>query len=165
MGLNTTPRTWVASEVVTVAELNTEVRDALTGIQAGWTTYTPTLTNITIGNGSANGGYLQIGKTIFARFIFIAGSTTTYAAGALGVSLPVAANALYIGGASNNYAVGSGIAQPGATKVSVTPFVTSTGIINYLLDSSTTAAIITNTVPAAFGTGSFISHTITYQAA
>jgi hypothetical protein len=44
VSINYTPRTWVAGEVVTAAFMNTEVRDALTGIQAAWTVYTPTWT-------------------------------------------------------------------------------------------------------------------------
>lgn len=66
MSLNTTPRTWVTAEVVTAAYMNTEVRDAFTGLQAGWTSYTPTLTAATT-NPTAyvgTGRWLQIGKTV-----------------------------------------------------------------------------------------------------
>lgn len=88
MSLNTTPRTWVTSEVVTAAELNTEVRDAFTGIQAAWTAWTPTLTGWTLGNGTLTGTWLQIGKLIFASVSFTFGSTST-TSGDLIMSLPV----------------------------------------------------------------------------
>jgi hypothetical protein len=94
--LNTTPRTWVAGEVVTAAEMNTEVRDAVTGIQAAWATYTPALTasgsNPTLGTGSSvNGSYNQIGKTIIGEADIIFG-TAGFAAGTgvYEISMPVA---------------------------------------------------------------------------
>lgn len=91
MGLNTTPRTWVAAEVVTALEMNTEIRDALTGIQAAWTSYTPTLTNVTLGNGTLSGAYYQVGKTIHYRCLLTFGSTTTVS-GSIQFALPTTAN-------------------------------------------------------------------------
>ena len=86
MSLDTTPRTWTTSELVTAAMLNTEVRDALTGIQAAWTAYTPTWTSSgtapALGNGTLTGAYLQIGNTVLWRMTFQAGSTTTFGSGA-----------------------------------------------------------------------------------
>lgn len=63
--LSSTPRTWVASEIVTAAELNAEVRDPITAMEAAWGTWTPTITGITLGTGSNTvARYNQIGKTI-----------------------------------------------------------------------------------------------------
>lgn len=97
MGLNTTPRTWVTGETVTAAELNTEIRDALTGIQAAWTSYVPTLTasttNPTLGTGgSATGSYIQWGKTIIGQGRILFGSTMTAGSGTYKIALPVTAN-------------------------------------------------------------------------
>jgi hypothetical protein len=65
MGLNTTPRTWVAGEIITDTEMNTEIRDAFTGIQAVWTTYTPTISGYTsITPANLTGRYMQVGKTV-----------------------------------------------------------------------------------------------------
>lgn len=95
MSLNTTPRTWVASEIVDATEMNTEVRDALTGLQAAWDTYTPTwtanTTNPSLGNGTRVGRFLRIGKTVHVRIEIVAGSTTTFGSGFFILSLPVAA--------------------------------------------------------------------------
>ena len=44
MSLNTTAATWVSGSVVTAAQMNTEIRDAVNGLQAAWTAYTPTTT-------------------------------------------------------------------------------------------------------------------------
>lgn len=75
MSLNTTPRTWVAGEVVTAAEMNTEVRDALTGIQTAWTAYTPTTAGVTLGTGGTiTGAYMQVGKTIHYRVTMTLGT-------------------------------------------------------------------------------------------
>lgn len=95
MGLNTTPRTWTTNELVTAAMMNTEVRDALTGVQAAWTSFTPSWTgsstNPVIGNGSFSGSaYLQVGKRVDFRIVVTMGSTTTYGTGTWQFSLPVA---------------------------------------------------------------------------
>lgn len=54
-----------------------------TGTSLGaWTAYTPTLggTGWAIGNGTADGHYLQIGKVVMVRGIFTFGSTSTFGA-------------------------------------------------------------------------------------
>jgi hypothetical protein len=43
---------------------------------SGWTSYTPGLTNITLGNGTVTGAYKLIGKTVFWRAQLQLGSTT-----------------------------------------------------------------------------------------
>lgn len=94
MALNTTPDTWVAGAVLTAAQLNTEIRDAITGIQSAWTSYVPTWTGTTtnpvIGNGTITGAYRRIGKTIEFRISVTAGSTTTFGTGVFQLTLPVA---------------------------------------------------------------------------
>jgi hypothetical protein len=46
-----------------------------------WTTYTPTLGSMTLGNGSITGRYKQMGKTVTYRATLTLGSTTTFAGG------------------------------------------------------------------------------------
>lgn len=55
-----------------------------------WTAYTPTLSGMSLGNGTINGRYMLIGKMVFIRITINAGSTTTYS-GVITVGLPVAA--------------------------------------------------------------------------
>jgi hypothetical protein len=52
-----------------------------------WTTYTPTLSGITLGNGSILGQYCQIADTTFFRVRVTFGSTTSFTA-AVDISLP-----------------------------------------------------------------------------
>lgn len=95
--LNTTPRTWVTSEVVTAAFMNTEIRDAFTGIQAAYTSFTPawtaSTTNPVLGNGTLTGKYTRTGKDVEARIVLVMGSTTTFGAGSYRLSMPVAPHA------------------------------------------------------------------------
>lgn len=94
--LNSTPRTWAAGETVTAAELNAEIRDAFTNLQAGWTSWTPTLTaastNPSLGTGSSLGVYSRIGKTVYYRGRVLFGSGATFGSGTYSISLPVASS-------------------------------------------------------------------------
>lgn len=99
MSLNTAPRTWVVGEVVTASELNTEIRDAITGIQAAWTGYTPALTapttSPTLSTGSSiTGSFGRYGKTIMG-WIDVNYGTAGFSpgSGVYEISIPVAAGA------------------------------------------------------------------------
>jgi hypothetical protein len=63
-----------------------------TGMKWGgaWTTYTPTLTNITIGNGAITARYQQIGKTVNFQ-IGLSLGTTSVISGFLQMTLPITA--------------------------------------------------------------------------
>lgn len=54
-----------------------------------WTPYTPTFTNVTTGNGTITGAYVQIGKTVFWRAKVVLGSSSSVGS-TVTVSLPVA---------------------------------------------------------------------------
>lgn len=88
--LNSTPRTWVSGEVVTPAEMNAEIRDALTNLQSAWQAFTPTTTGITLGNGTIVASLERFGKTILFRITFTFGSTSVIT-GAPTFTLPVTA--------------------------------------------------------------------------
>jgi len=89
----TAPRTWVASEVVTAALLNTHLRDNLKAIGDAWTDYTPTwtATGFTQGNGTITGDWISAGKLIIYRITATIGSTTTVGTGAYSFGLPTTA--------------------------------------------------------------------------
>lgn len=107
-----TPRTWVVGEVVTAALLNQEIRDQFLSFFGAWTSDTPawtaSTTNPVIGNGSINGRYLKVGRTVHRVIDLLTGSTTTYGSGTYAFSMPVAAgsavnqvgNAQAVGGSS-----------------------------------------------------------------
>lgn len=164
MSLNTTPSTWVASAVLTAAQLNLQVRDALTGIQAAWTSYTPALTNITIGNGTRTFAWSRVGKTIYVRGRFAAGGTTSYSAGTLGIAAPTTPHSDYLGAV--DHAVGSAIIKPTTLQSATVVFATTAGgVFNFFVDNVGSGGLVTNTNPGVFATASIITFTATYEAA
>lgn len=46
-------------------------------IPRSWLSWTPTWANITVGNGTVTAKYIQIGKTVYFRLVFVLGSTST----------------------------------------------------------------------------------------
>lgn len=60
---------------------------ALKAASEAWSTYTPTLTNFTLGNGTLVARYLQVGKWLLYR-LDVVGGTTSSASGAVTVPLP-----------------------------------------------------------------------------
>lgn len=92
MALNTTAATATGGQVVSATFWNTEIRDAVNGIQSAWTTYTPTWsssgTQPTLGNGSATGRYMRVGKTLHYVIVVGVGSTSTVGTGSYVWSLP-----------------------------------------------------------------------------
>jgi hypothetical protein len=54
-----------------------------------WATWTPTWTNITVGNGTVTARYTQIGKSVFFFLELVFGSTTAITAGYPSVSIPI----------------------------------------------------------------------------
>jgi len=60
-----------------------------TGLLA-WTSYTPTLTNLTLGNGTMSAAYAKIGKLVVVRFRMVFGSTSSMGSFP-GVTLPFTA--------------------------------------------------------------------------
>ena len=54
----------------------------------GWTTYTPTVTNLTVGNGTLNARYCKIGKLVTVYLGFTMGSTSVMGA-APSLTLPI----------------------------------------------------------------------------
>lgn len=162
MGLNTTPRTWVAGEVVTAVELNAEVRDALTGLQAAWTTYTPTTVNLTLGNGTLAGRYRQIGKTIDYQAMFTLGSTSAVGT-APTISLPVTALALRTGQHSGN-----AFDTSASVDYLLVPVMTSTSVVTVKTLPGTAGnnlATIGAATPMTWATGDILTVVGRYEAA
>lgn len=167
MSLNTTPRTWVIAEVVSAAEMNTEIRDAITGLQASWTSYTPSWTATgtapAIGNGQLLGKWQQIGKSIDVQINVIPGSTTTFGTGSYSFSVPVASDSTpaitAIGGAyllGTDHWIGVTVISPGASAITIQLPISTT-------NPRTTA--MTNTSPETFANASQLRLTVRYEAA
>jgi len=101
------------------------------GVEWGgaWTTYTPSNTGITVGNGTQTARYAKIGKTVFVSYRFVLGSTSSVS-GAVYVGLP-STNSSYSActvqvtdAGSGNY-VAQGAADPSAGSVLIRPVKTN----------------------------------------
>ena len=55
--------------------INLDSRIALT--EGAWTSFTPTYTNLTVGNGVSVAAYKQVGNTVFCRVSFTFGTTSS----------------------------------------------------------------------------------------
>ena len=129
--------------------------------EAAWTTWTPSLTGITTGNGTVTAKYLQIGKMVQFRFKFLLGSTSAISASPI-ITLPV------------TQATGSHLTAPvifedtgSAINLGVSQIL-SNNIYLYAVNSSTTYAqfaFVSATVPFTWATNDSIIVNGTYEAA
>jgi hypothetical protein len=162
MSLATTPATWVTGTVVTAAQLNTEVRDAFTSLQASWTTFlsnwTASTTNPTLGNGTLAGRYSQIGKTIFWSLTLTWGSTTAAGTGLYSFQLPFASRA------SIGFSPGSGAVFDSSASSELPRVAELTGASSYGM-ADTLGNRVAATVPFAWAVNDIISANGTYEAA
>lgn len=131
-----------------------------------WKTWSPSLTNMTKGNGTEVARYVQIGKLIIARYRLVFGSTSSVNADKPRVSLPITAAADYqftdrIGVADLE---DDGTAQYEA----ITRIWDTTNVLLQCLDVTGTYskfANITSTVPFPWTTGDTFSWMAIYEAA
>jgi hypothetical protein len=153
----TTPRTWVAGEVVTAALLNAHVRDNLLAVSGLWTGYTPTISGfagtLTVAR------YTQIGKTVSVYVKY----TVTSVSGTMSVSLPATA--------STNMAAGTGAPSIGRAIVIDNPAVNiyfgdvypaSTTTVQFFAPAG---PLFAAAVPITWTSGDTISFSATYEAA
>jgi hypothetical protein len=134
---------------------------------AAWVTWSPTLTNLTLGNGTVTAKYWQLGKTIHYRFKFMLGSTS-----AVGTSprftLPATVHADYVGDADRvgiAFLVDSGV----AFYDGVPWYRGSNNLIEFMAlnAAGATASLVTvtATVPFTWGTSDALVAYGTYDAA
>lgn len=135
--------------------------DASTG--TAWASYTPTLTNITLGNGTLSCAYARYGKTIFGRFKFTMGTTS-----AMGTSptftLPVAMR-----NSGDPFNATALIDDSGTGRFICAAFATSTTVVELgLFDTATaynTITFISSTRPMTWTTNDAIRVGFVYEAA
>lgn len=133
-----------------------------------WTTYTPTVNNVTLGSGfTLSAAYAQIGKTVVVNFSLLFGSTTTIT-GDVNFSLPLNhANSNRSAAAGTCVIVDASPATryPGTVLLSGTPGFAFIRIGN-AAGTYVTQVPISGTVPIAVpAVNDQIAATITYQAA
>lgn len=127
--MSTTPRTWVVGEVVTAAEMNTEIRDQFSDLFAAWTSWTPTLGASTTAptNLDLFGRYKQVGKSVLGQFSIGWNASSTAGSGTYqGFTLPVAGRRL-----TSNVEVTIGTCQLNLTNTFNGALVVASGSGNY----------------------------------
>lgn len=134
------------------------------GSSPTWTSYTPTLTNLTLGNGTLTARYTQIGKTVIVKFSFVLGTTSAVGTQPI-FSLPVGITAnttpAWTPGEAKFEDVGGGV-YSGFT------FFQSTTTIRFFANTVSGAYIkeanVSATVPFTFGNTDGIFTTIIFEA-
>jgi len=87
LGFTYPPATGVAPAGHT--QMQTLAEDVDDYLSAAWTAYTPTWTNVTVGNGTVLARYGEIGKWVQASITLTLGSTSSVGSGGVYLSLPV----------------------------------------------------------------------------
>lgn len=123
-----------------------------------WVSYTPTLTNFTVGNGSFSAAYTQIGSTVHVRFRFTYGSTSTAPGGAFTASLPIQPSINALGHGLIQDASGSD--YPAQVYTSANTF---TMRVSNSAGTYATWATASSTVPVTPANGDIYTAYITYQ--
>lgn len=132
----------------------TNASGTTTSSYSAWTSYTPTVGAITVGNGTLTGAYVLVGKTVHFRAQFILGSTSA-----------VAADAAIYGPYSTKVAGGNAPAYVGNAlyvDVSTSNFYTGFTKGEYL-GYQNTYGYISNTIPFTWAVGDIIYVNATYE--
>ena len=125
---------------------------------SAWTVFTPSFTNLTVGNGTSKGHYTQDGKTVRVITSFSMGSTSVM--GDLYLVLPVADG---MGTYSSNTIIGSlGLRRSSTnSRPAGSAFLLSGGANLVTSDG----AVLSPTAPWAWAVGDSFTVCITYEAA
>lgn len=161
------PSTVTTLQTYTSAAHNIIVNDIIDhetrilAVETAWTTWSPTYSGVTVGNGTTEAYYRKYGKTVTVAYGFTLGSTSAIT-GDIQISLPSssasapgeqALNVFF-----NDFAVSS---YPGVAIINA-----STMYVRAINASGTYAALATasSTIPFTWGTGDQIRVTGTYLA-
>lgn len=127
-------------------------------------TYSPSWTNVTVGNGTVTAKYIQIGKTVNVMVSLVFGSTTSISATPR-ITLPATsvsyASLMPMGNALFNDA-------SGLLYQAIPVFQSTTTVDIYLSNASTThtsATAVSSTAPMTWTTSDAILINLTYEAA
>lgn len=136
-----------------------------------WSSWTPSWTNLTIGNATVSGTYIQIGKTVIFYLHVVLGSTSSVSTSPF-FSLPVNSSTNYITTSNNFNIIGNGQYFAAATgpyigyvAIDATGGANNGRLLCVSSGTPTTYAALTATVPNTWTTGNIINISGTYQAA
>jgi len=161
------------NSVVTANITDTAVTPAKlqTGTGSGWTwqAFTPSWTNLTPGNGTNVGYYIQVGKTVFVKTAFTMGNTSAMGTGPI-LTLPVTATA-------SGYVAALSVVGPGSINDTGTQaypnvvairWASTTTVDMVTMNAASTLlvpAAITATAPMTWATGDQLTLSFYYEAA
>lgn len=136
-----------------------------TGTSWAWQSWTPTWTNLTIGNATVEAKYIQVGKAVFCKLVVVLGSTSSVS-GAFTLSVPVTS----VTPSNSNGFYGTGyVEDTGTASYPVDVDFSSTSAISFACWGSAGTFVnrtgVTNTAPFTFGNGDKIVATFIYEAA
>ena len=165
----------IQNSAVTTAKINDAAVTpakllAGTGSTWVWQTWTPTLTNLTLGNGTVNAYYSQTGKTISFRFEFTLGSSSAVGTSPT-FSLPATAitTGLTVGRAQNQVFNASAYDSSATGGYTLTAsLATSTTVTFSVVNTTFTYTAnqgLTSTIPITWATGDILAAYGTYEAA
>jgi hypothetical protein len=166
MAYPATPKTWVAGDVLTAAQMNAELRDALLAAFPlsvnAWTTYTPTLTQSgAVTKTVTYGKYQRVGRMITAAVLLSCTGAGT-AANAILAGLPVTA------ATPANVAIGSGWILDASTSnlyKAVIEVNSSTTVLFRPTSTVNNDKLGEAVMTAALAAGDLITFTATYESA
>lgn len=144
---------------------------ATTGSSWAWQSWTPTWTNVTIGNATVNAKYIQIGKTVHCTILMTAGSTTSFAADIFRITLPITAESRYAATATRAPFIGvayyedAGVAGYQGIIQGVSTTVVQFVVANVSGGTYSANSGVTSTAPFTWGNGDYIGGSFTYEAA
>jgi hypothetical protein len=153
---------WQDSTGAVVASVSPTGELVGTGTSLGdWIAFTPTFTNLTLGNGTVDFAYCKIGKTVHVRYNITLGSTSS-------VGTSAAFNLPFTNGGMPTTVYPSLFLDSGSAFYTGFVFLASNSANFYLQNTggaySTTGAVTSGT-PFAWAVNDFMSGTFTYQAA
>lgn len=136
-----------------------------TGSGWAWSTWSPTWSNLTTGNGTQVARYIQMGKTVVGQINFTFGTTSSIS-GSVTFTLPVTSVSSYLSANPIGMAdcFNTGVASFSGTVSWAT---TTTALIQVANVASTyaTDTVLSSTIPFAWTTGSRLALSIMYEAA
>lgn len=165
--MSTVPRTWVVGEVVTAAELNTEIRDQLLEVFAAGVSYVPVWAGLSVlGSSTVHGRVMKVGRRVDFIADIVWGTTSSLGLGLVTVTLPYTATSApagalgwqgsgrYNDGAGHNWKDLRPYIAPGATTATV-----------YAIQQSDVGWVSPGTAGNTWATGANMRVQSTYEAA
>lgn len=148
----------ITDTAVTPAKLQTG-----TGTGWAWQTWTPSWTNLTVGNGIQQATYIQTGKTVNVCVTLDFGTTTTVS-GSVSLTLPVTANATMFPAGDANF-IGNAYLSGSLGIIRMTSTTAVTLLVAGASGTYASQVAISSTIPVTWGSSDALSFNFTYQAA